>query len=66
MTRFKVCLSTGDISFVHATHFVNEGRWTKFYRGDNVIAEFATVSVLKVEVVPALVEPPSTRGGRVR
>jgi hypothetical protein len=65
MTRFKVSLDTGGMSFVHATHFANEGRWTKFYRGDSVVAEFLTVSIRKVEAIRTLADPPTARG-RVR
>jgi hypothetical protein len=66
MTRFKVQLSIGGISFVHAERYANEGRWTRFYRGESLIAEYATVSVRAIEEVRRLEEPPSTKGGRIR
>jgi hypothetical protein len=64
--RFKISLSIGVCNFVHATRCTEEGQWTRFYRDDAVIAEYATVSVKKVEVVRRLDDPPSTRGGRFR
>jgi hypothetical protein len=66
MKRYKVTLTIGGLTFVHATHYLNEGKWTRFYRDDSLIAEFATVSVIKVEEIRRLEEPPSTKGGRAR
>ena len=64
--RYKVTLSVGGMTFIHATRYENEGQWTRFYTVDSLTAEFATVSVLKVEYVRTLGEPPSTVGGRQR
>jgi hypothetical protein len=64
--RYRVCLSIGGVTFVHATHFEKEGHWTRFYRDGTMIAEFATASVLRLEEVRRLSDPPSTQGGRRR
>jgi hypothetical protein len=63
MKKYKVNLSIGGMTFIHADRFENEGRWTRFYKGDDLVAEFATVSVLKVEQTRSLADPP-THGGR--
>jgi hypothetical protein len=64
MKRYKVSLSIGGMAFVHATHYENDGQWTTFYRGESVIAEYATAWVVNVEEVRSLEDPPTTRGGR--
>jgi hypothetical protein len=68
VVRYKIHLSIGRncFSFVHADRYVNEGKWTRFYRGDSVVAEYATVSLLKVEEIRRLDETPTTKGGRKR
>jgi hypothetical protein len=66
MKRFKVMLSIGGMTFVHAERYENEGPLTRFFRGDSVVAEFATVSVHGIEHVRTLEDPPTTRGGRQR
>jgi hypothetical protein len=50
--KYKVALNTGAMSFVHASRYADEGKWTRFYRDDSVVAEFDTVSVRAVEEIP--------------
>jgi hypothetical protein len=66
MKRFKVMLSVGGMTFVHAERYDTEGPLTRFFRGDSVVAEYATVSVRGIEQVRTLDDPPTTRGGRIR
>ena len=58
MKKFKVHLSIGCYSFIHATHHVQDGRWLRFFDGDDVIAEFNAVSVEKLEEMPEIITDP--------
>lgn len=49
MKTFKVFLNFGGASFIPAERWEQDGAWFKFYRDDSVIAEFAAMSVQKVE-----------------
>jgi hypothetical protein len=60
MKKYKLSLSIGGFSFVHATRYEQEGHWTKFYRHDSLVAEFATVTLRNIEDVT----PPAENGGR--
>jgi hypothetical protein len=64
--RYRVTLSIRVTSFVHATHYEQVGTSTRFYRGEILVAEYATASLLKIEEVRRLDDPPSTKGGRSR
>ena len=59
MKKYKLSLSIGGFSFVHATRYEEEGHWTKFYRHESLVAEFATVSLRNIEEVPV----PRENGG---
>ncbi|MDI1315092.1 hypothetical protein [Prosthecobacter sp.] len=49
MKNFKVFLNFGGASFIPAERWEQEDGWYKFYREDSVIAEFAAMSVEKIE-----------------
>ena len=52
MKKYKLSLSIGGFSFVHANRYEEEGHWTKFYRHESLVAEFATVSLRNIEEMP--------------
>lgn len=66
MKRFRVLLTLGGPTFVHATRYESAEGWVRFYREESLVAEYVASMVHRVEPVRTLADPPSTRGGRRR
>jgi hypothetical protein len=62
LKRYKVSLTIGVRNTVVATRYQDRAGITRFYRDDEVVAEFATVSVASVELIEVLPQPDASGG----
>jgi hypothetical protein len=52
MKTYRVSLSVGGVVFVQADRFESDGTMIRFYRGEDLTAEYACATV-KEDVMPA-------------